>query len=271
MADTEYLINRNNSASRESEGSFDRIWRPIIAEMVGVTLFVFVGCCALVSGNITSAALGHGLTIALLIMGLGEISGGHFNPAVTLGVTLAGGLPVFLAPGYIIGQIVGGVLGAALVRGTLPSGVYSMIKGGVHHLGKYDVPDSVSTENVKPGWGLLIEMVLTTVLVFTVLMSAVNPRTKTSLAPLAIGFAVAVDIMAGGMLTGASMNPARAIGPAIVASAVLDNAWEYHYIYWIGPILGAILAALLYKLLFTSANQRWIARATTVSGLTVND
>ncbi|XP_045214725.2 aquaporin-8-like [Mercenaria mercenaria] len=264
MADTEYLINRNNSVSRESEGSFDRIWRPIIAEMVGVTLFVFVGCCALVSGNITSAALGHGLTIALLIMGLGEISGGHFNPAVTLGVTLAGGLPIFLAPGYIIAQIVGGVLGASLVRGTLPKGVYSMIGGGVHHLGKLDVsaPEALPKfESVEPGWGLLIEMVLTTVLVFTVLMSAVNPKTKTSLAPLAIGFAVAVDIMAGGVLTGASMNPARAIGPAIVASAVLDNAWEYHYIYWVGPILGAILAALLYKLLFTTVNQRWIARA----------
>ncbi|XP_053380109.1 aquaporin-8-like [Mercenaria mercenaria] len=142
-----------------------------------------------------------------------------------------------------------------------------MIGGGVHHLGKLTVPVSetkMETVSVEPGWGLLIEMLLTTVLVFTVLMSAVNPKTKTSLAPLAIGFAVAVDIMAGGMLTGASMNPARAIGPAIVASAVLDNAWEYHYIYWIGPILGAILAVLLYRFLFTSSNQHRVAQAETM-------
>ncbi|XP_045214723.2 aquaporin-8-like [Mercenaria mercenaria] len=267
MSETDHLIKRDNLVASEHErSSFDRIWRPLIAEMVGVTLFVFVGCCAFLSGEITSVALGHGLTFALLIMGLGEISGGHFNPAVTLGVTLAGGLPVVLAPAYIIAQIVGGILGASLVRGTLPKGVYSMIGGGVHHLGKFYIPasETVATESVEPGWGLLIELVLTTVLVFTVLMSAVNPKTKTSLAPLAIGFAVAADIMAGVRLTGASMNPARAIGPAIVASAVLDDAWEYHYIYWVGPILGAILAALLYKLFFTSANQRWIARAETV-------
>lgn len=265
MTDTEYLINRNDSTPRNPvQGSYDRIWRPVLAEMVGVTLFVFVGCCALISGNITSAALGHGLTIGLLIMGLGEISGGHFNPAVTLGVTLSGGLPLVLAPGYISGQIAGGILGASLVRGALPKGVYSDIGGGVHHLGNISTHDGSDFETVEPGWAILIEMVLTTVLVFTVLMSAVNPKTKTSLAPLAIGFAVAVDIMAGGMLTGASMNPARAVGPAIVASAVLDNAWDYHYIYWVGPILGAILAALLYKFLFSSPNQRWIARSETL-------
>lgn len=73
MSDTEYLINRNDSTTSESRGLYDRIWRPIFAEMVGVTLFVFVGCCALISTNITSAALGHGLTIAILIMGLGEL------------------------------------------------------------------------------------------------------------------------------------------------------------------------------------------------------
>lgn len=260
MSDTEYLINKNTTSGQfqsEPDGVFDRVVRPVLAEFVGVTLFVFVGCNALYSGELTSAALGHGLTIGLLVMGLGEISGGHFNPAVTLGVTLAGGLPVFLAPAYLIAQLIGGILGASLVRGTLPSNVYTAIGGGVHHLGP---PKPISPETVEPGWGLLIELVLTTVLVFTVLMTAVNPKTKTNLAPLAIGFAVAVDIMAGGMLTGASMNPARAFGPAVVASAILDNAWEYHWIYWVGPLLGAVLAALLYRLLFSSPNQRWIAR-----------
>ncbi|XP_052785985.1 aquaporin-8-like [Mya arenaria] len=259
MADTELLL---TNRTPEEPSLYDRAIRPALAEFVGVTLFVFVGCCALVSGDIVGAALGHGLTIALLIMGLGDISGGHFNPAVTLGVTLGGGLSAALLPAYWLAQLIGGILGAALARGTLPMGIYKRIGGGVHHLGKIPVDEEMMVlESVSPGWGMLIELVLTTVLVFTVLMVAVNSRTKTKLAPLAIGFAVVVDIMAGGMLTGASMNPARAFGPAVVASAVLDNAWTYHWIYWIGPLLGGTLAALIYKFLFASPSQRWVARS----------
>ncbi|KAL4241104.1 cellular response to water deprivation [Mactra antiquata] len=270
MAESESLINRSGSANQNEAsgftGHYDKIWRPILAEMVGVTLFVFVGVCSLVSGNITSAALGHGLLIALLISCFGELSGGHFNPAVTVAVALCGGLPFFLVPGYIVGQVVGAVLGAALVRGTFPEKLYISIAGGCHELGHINLGtvDTPELVDVQPGWGILIELMITSVLIITVLMTAVNPRTKSSLAPLAIGFAVTVGIMGGGMLTGASMNPARAIGPAIVASGVFDDAWRYHYIYWLGPILGSILASLLYRFLFASQSTRWVARRDSV-------
>ncbi|XP_052264434.1 aquaporin-8-like isoform X2 [Dreissena polymorpha] len=192
MSDKERLINKDASMSisgytPQEHGTFDRVIRPMAAEFVGVALFVFVACCSLNSGDLVAAALGHGLTIALLVVGFGAISGAHFNPAVTLGVTLGGGLPVSLLPGYWIAQLGGGILGAAIVRGTLPSSVYASISGGTHQLGK----------EVTAGWGFLIEVVLTTVLVLTVLMAAVNRQTKSKLAPLAIGFAVSVDIMAG--------------------------------------------------------------------------
>nr|QIE08068.1 aquaporin 8 [Sinonovacula constricta] len=248
--ENDLLLNEEHRTS-----TFDQSVRPVLAELVGVTLFVFIGCLALSDGNIVGAALGHGLTITLLIVGLGEISGGHFNPAVTVGVLLSGRIRPLLALGYILGQLVGGILGAAIVRGVLPSAVYKSIGGGVHHLSPI-----IGDTTVEPGWGFLIETMLTLVLVFTVLMAAVNEKTKSGLAPLAIGFAVAVDIMAAGKLTGASMNPARAFGPAVCASSELNDAWKYHYIYWLGPLVGAIIAALLYRLLFASPSRRLIAR-----------
>ncbi|KAH3864521.1 hypothetical protein DPMN_027540 [Dreissena polymorpha] len=190
MTEMDRLISLDKSISGhppQERGTFERIFRPMAAKFVGVALFVFVGCCALNSGDLVGAALGHGLTIALLIVGFGAISGGHFNPAVTVGVIMGGGLPVYLLPSNIIAQLGGGMLGASIVRATLPSEVYAKIGGGTHQLGK----------DVNAGWGFLIEVVLTTVLVLTVLMAAVNNQTKSKLAPLAIGFAVSVDIMAG--------------------------------------------------------------------------
>ncbi|KAK3582698.1 hypothetical protein CHS0354_013049 [Potamilus streckersoni] len=240
----------------------------------------------------TTVALAHGLTISLLMIGLGGIrlvgkhsrkyatdahaqltyirtdryrgklevggampsnrvvfsSGGHFNPAVSLGVTLAGAINPDLAIGYIISQLLGGLLGATLVRAMLPSHVYKNIKGGNHRLGT----------DMESSQALLGEAILTTVLVFTFLMSSVNRRTKSNLAPLAIGFAVAVDIISGGPTTGASMNPARALGPAIVSYAVMDDSLDDLFVWWVGPLLGGLVAGLLYRLLFASSDQRWI-------------
>ncbi|KAK7507976.1 hypothetical protein BaRGS_00000941, partial [Batillaria attramentaria] len=121
--------------------------------------------------------------------------------------------------------------------GILPSETFKAIGGGAHNLG----------ENVTAGEGMLCEIVLTVVLVLTVLMAAVDPQTKSNLAPLAIGFAVFVDILAGISVTGASMNPARSFGPAVVVSNVSSDFWKYHYIYWVGPLIGAIVAAVWYR------------------------
>ncbi|XP_062605108.1 aquaporin-8-like [Saccostrea cucullata] len=182
-------------------------------------------------------AIAHGLTIVVLIAGLGKISGGHFNPVVTLGVTLSGGMHWVASIFYVLAQLIGGMVGAAFVLAVLPETVYKSITGGAHTLGS----------GVYPGWAILAEGILTFLLVFTVLLTAVDEN-KTKLAPLAIGFSVAVDIIAGAKTTGASMNPARSFGPAVAYSKYGDvNVWEHHYVYWFGPICGAGVAALLYK------------------------
>ncbi|KAK3582697.1 hypothetical protein CHS0354_013047 [Potamilus streckersoni] len=165
----------------------ERIVQPLLAEFVGVCLLVFISCMASQNNFVIDVALAHGLTIAMLIIGLGAISGGHFNPAVTLGVALAGAVEPTLALCYFIAQLLGGLLGAALVRGVLPPNIYDKIKGGSHCLGS----------SVEPRWAIVAEAVLTTLLVSTFLLSTVNRKTKSNMAPLAIGFAVAVGIISG--------------------------------------------------------------------------
>ncbi|KAJ8318385.1 hypothetical protein KUTeg_003476 [Tegillarca granosa] len=224
MAELDRLIHEEKM-EMYSRNTYTDYVRPVIAEFTGVCLFVFVGVLSVngAGGNIVAVALAHGMTIALLIMGLGNISGGHFNPAVTLGVAITGNIKLILAVAYLLAQTAGGLLGAAFVRAILTSTEYKNISGGAQVL------QSTDTE---PGWAILCEGILTFILVFTVLMNAVDVKTKNNLAPLAIGFTVAVDILAGGKVTGASMNPARTFGPTVVASPLVDGLWLYHYVYW---------------------------------------
>lgn len=249
MDDGQPLINAAKRQDSDENDIWETTIRPVMAEFIGVIVFVFVGTMVVQTGDIVSIGLAHGLMIALLIMGLGNISGGHFNPVVTLGVALNGGISVMLALLYFCAQMIGGVIGAAFTRAVLPSDIYhgntatgmQGIDGGAHTL----------STGVQPGWAILCEGILTFVLVFTVLMNALDKRNKDSvLTPLAIGFAVAVDIMGGGQTTGASMNPARSFGPALVVSSFNTDVWKHHYVYWVGPILGSIVAALEYRFVF---------------------
>lgn len=239
---TPLLVSVSNISFKNE--NFEKVFRPVLAEFVGVTVFVFVGTMVVQTNDIVSIGLAHGLMIALLIMGLGNISGGHFNPAVTLGVALNGGISISLSVLYFFAQMIGGALGAAFTRAVLPSHVYHgdmSINGGAHTL----------SAGVEPGWAVMCEAILTFVLVFTVLMNALDKRNQDSvLTPLAIGFAVAVDIMGGGMTTGASMNPARSFGPALAVSTFNDDVWKHHYVYWVGPALGSLVAAGIYRFLF---------------------
>lgn len=238
MAELNHLV---HSGKDYDVGRYRTYVRPVLAEFIGTTLFVFIGVMSATqpAANLASIGLAHGLTIALLIMGLGKISGGHFNPAVSLGVCLSGGLSIVLTIAYIFGQILGGMLGAAFARAIVKGEVFDAMGGGAHH------------PSTDAGWAVLGEVILTTILVLSVLMNAVNEETKNDLAPFAIGLSVAVDIMAAGNTTGASMNPARSFGPAIAASAVVSHSpWPYHYVYWVGPAGGAILAAILHRFVF---------------------
>ncbi|KAH7726447.1 CRE-AQP-4 protein [Aphelenchoides avenae] len=217
----------------------------LAAEFVGDTIFVFIGALSALKSvdenNVTHAAFAHGLTIFVLVASLGHISGGHFNPAVTLSATLAGKFrPLYLVP-YWIAQLGGGFVGALLVRAVTGKLQYERLQGGATLL--------------SPGeeWyqGLIVETILTMILTQTILMTAVDTE-ENLLAPLAIGLTLTLDIFGAGSITGASMNPARSFGPSLAATIFSDskNMWDYHYIYWAGPFLGASISALLYRTLF---------------------
>lgn len=221
---------------------------PIVAELVGTFLFFFVGIGAVASLDRAAAsgaaldgaaglivvALAHGVVLAVLVSALGAVSGGHFNPAVTLGVWLSGKLPWRQSLAYVIAQLIGGLLAALAVRVVIPASISPTL--GTPALGV----------GIDPFAGILVETVLTVILVTAVLGTAVDPRGP-KIGGLAIGFAVAADIMMGGPLTGAAMNPARWFGPAAAT-----GMWDNWYVWIAGPLLGGALAALAYRYLFAS-------------------
>jgi aquaporin Z len=213
-------------------------FRAYTAEFVGTFALIFVGVGAIAGASIgkdqpglVAVALAHGLTIAVMASATGAISGGHLNPAVTLGALSAGKINLLNATGYWVAQLLGALAGALLIQAVIP--------GGALH--------AVGLGTPAPGNGiggiqaLLMEAVLTFFLMFVVYGTAMDGRAP-KLAGLFIGLTVTLDIFVGGPITGAAMNPARWFGPAIVGGG-LGNFW----IYLIGPSVGAVAAALLWR------------------------
>jgi aquaporin TIP len=230
--------------------------RGAAAEFIALVIFVFVGAGAVVvfqniGGDdlsfIIGVALAHGLAIALLVAATAKISGGFINPAVTFSAALTGKLKVSVAVLYIVAQCAGAVVGALLLKMVLAGPVEMSL--GAHGISVFEpgVGGGLLDNQAGDGAGaaLIVEMVLTFVLVFVVFATAMDPRGPTSIAPIAIGLAILVDHFVGVPLTGASMNPARSFGPAIVA-----NEWSDHWIYWLGPAIGGGIAALVYEYIF---------------------
>jgi MIP family channel proteins len=219
----------------------DRAVAALIAEATGTFLFFFVGAGSVVLGDyvagnggtgpgLLGVAFAHGLALAVLVSALGAVSGGHFNPAVTLAVWIMGKITPMRAALYVAAQLVG-ALGAGLALKVVFADAWQASNIGTPALGS----------GVTPVVGIAIEAVLTALLVLAVIGTAVDPRAP-KIGGLAIGLAVAADILVGGPLTGAAMNPARWFGPAVAAGAYAD--W---YVWWIGPALGATVAALVYR------------------------
>ena len=176
-------------------------------------------------------SVAHGIAIMLLVTATANISGGHINPAVTISMILTKNISVLKGILYIACQIGGATLGALILCWLIPESGNL----GSHGLGS----------NVTALQGLGMEIVLTFALVFVIFATAVDPKGLGKLAPIAIGFIVMADHLLGVPLTGASMNPARSFGPALVSMT-----WDNHWIYWIGPIAGGVSAAIVYKILF---------------------
>ena len=219
-------------------------WRATLAEFIATLLFIFLGAGTVVvtgglmnegltSARLVAIALAHGFAIALLVAATAKVSGGHINPAVTFGALVTGKINGAKAVMYVVAQLVGAIVGALLLKLVIPAAAQGNL--GAHGLGP----------NVTVGGGLVAEIVLTFALVFVVFATAMDPKGLGHLAPAAIGLTVLVDHLIGVPVTGASMNPARSFGPALVA-----GAWNNHWIYWIGPLVGGALAALVYEFFF---------------------
>ncbi|HYU06470.1 MAG TPA: MIP/aquaporin family protein [Thermoplasmata archaeon] len=223
-------------------------WRKAVAEFVGAFTLIFIGAGAVLTAGTTSTsdllliALAHGLAIGVMVSALAHVSGGHFNPAVTFGALVSGQIPPRLAGVYWIAQLLGGVGGAATLALIFPQTIWQPYHLGTPALGT--VP-SLGWD-VGVGTGILVEAVLTFFLVFVIFGTGIDPKGSfNAVGGFAIGLTISIDIMMGGPLTGAAMNPARWFGPAMV-SGFFDN-W---YVYWVGPLIGGAVAALLYRYVF---------------------
>jgi aquaporin TIP len=186
--------------------------------------------------GLVAVALAHGLAIAVMVSALGHISGGHFNPAVTLGFLVTRRLAPVLAVTYWAAQLAGGTAAALLLRWFYDTRERDIVQLGAPGLGN----------GISSGQGFVIELVLTFFLVWVVFATAADPGgTFKSIAGLAIGLTITLDILVGGPLTGAAMNPARAFGPQLV-----QNHWTDGWIWYAGPAAGGALAALAYEWLY---------------------
>jgi MIP family channel proteins len=217
--------------------------RRALAEFIGTLALIFIGAGSILSDRLAGGdvslvgiALAHGLTIAVMVSAFGHISGAHLNPAVTVGALVANKISPVDAAVYWISQLAGGVSGALLLTLVFDPATRQAANLGTPGLGA----------GVTVGQGLVFEMVATFFLVIVVCATAIDPRGAFKVvAGLPIGLVITFDILAGGPLTGASMNPARTFGPAAVG-----GFWANHWIYWVGPLVGGAIAGLLYSTFF---------------------
>ncbi|QCE07718.1 probable aquaporin TIP-type alpha [Vigna unguiculata] len=224
-----------------NEASHPDSIRATIAEFISTCIFVFVGEGSVLAlkqiykepgssaAELVVIAVAHAFALFAAIAASAHVSGGHLNPAVTFGALLGGRISVLKAIYYWVAQILGSVVAALLLRlvtnNMRPEGFSLSVGVGALH-------------------GLILEIGLTFGLMYTVYATAMDPKRGaiSTVAPLAIGLVVGANILAGGPFDGACMNPARAFGPALVGWR-----WENHWIFWVGPLLGAALAAVLYE------------------------
>jgi len=204
-----------------------------VAEFVGAFTLIFIGGGAgIVSGSdIVAVALANGLAIGIMVTNLGHISGGHFNPSITLGFLVTKRITVRLAVAYWIAQFLGAIVAAGILRGFF----HQLIVGADPHAPVFGA-----------GKGFVLEVIMTFFLVWAVWATAVDPRGAfKSIAGFAIGLTITIDVFVGGPLTGAAMNPARAFGPEL-----WSGNWGEGWIYYLGPVAGALLASEVYEYLY---------------------
>jgi MIP family channel proteins len=219
----------------------------LLAEFVGTFTLIFIGVGSIctahflntssqVSVGLLGIAVAHGLAIAIMVTALGHISGGHFNPAVTIGFWVTRRLSSLDTILYWLAQLAGAAAAAYLLRYLMPEDTWKAV-----WLGAPELAHDFSRTSA-----MILEGVLTFFLVFVVFANAVDTRGAfNKIAGFAIGLTITMDILVGGPFTGAAMNPARAFGPELAA-----HHWANAGVYWVGPLLGGVLAASIYDVFY---------------------
>lgn len=234
-AESSEMLHEYARMLRQGKGLMrNELWRCAWAELFGTFSLVVVGCGAIVVERQTGAlthsgvAIAFGLVVMVMVAATGHISGAHLNPAVTVAFAVARHFPWRKVPVYLAAQILGAILASLMLR---------LMFG--------DTVDLGITIPAGPVWrSLWLETLLTAALMFVITAVATDTKAVGQLAAIMIGATVAVNALWGGPVSGASMNPARSFGPALIS-----NAWVNHWIYWIGPVLCAIVGALAYQLI----------------------
>lgn len=221
--------------------------RNFIAEFTGTFALVFVGSGAIVMvqhtanpAGLLQVALAHGIILAIMVTAFWTVSGGHFNPAVTLALLVARRVTPTLASVHIAAQLIGAIAAAFALKATMPAAAFSAAQGGIQ---------TVALE-VTAMQAIMLEAIATFFLMTVIYGTAVNADAP-KVGGIAIGLTIAADILAIGPLTGASMNPARSLGPAVASGTYVGQV-----VFWVGPIVGAIVAAMLWEFgIFGSARK----------------
>ncbi len=216
--------------------------RHFAAEFIGTFAIVFFGSMALLMANGTGApasvamlvvALAVGLATAVMVTGTMRVAG-HLNPAVTLGFMVARRIEAYMAGVYLAGQLLGAIAAGFVIRMVVPIALYTAARGG---------GQSISLD-VSFAQAMTVELIATFMLVWVVFATAVDPKAP-RVGGLAVGFAMTAGVLAIGPLTGGSLNPARSLGPAVAS-----GYFEGQVVFWVGPLLGGLLAGLIYDQLF---------------------
>jgi aquaporin Z len=213
-------------------------WRHFIAEFIGTFALVFIGSGAIIrvaasGGSLGEIALAHGLILSIMVTALMRISG-HFNPAITASFLVTRRIEPVMAVVYWIAQFMGAIIAAYALKALMPAAAVEATRVG----------GQMVAASISFGGAVILEAIATFFLVWAVFATAVDPNAP-KVGGFAIGLTIAADILVIGPFTGGSMNPARSFGPALVS-----GNWEAQAVYWIGPLIGAILAGVLYDRVF---------------------
>ncbi|KAM4689245.1 aquaporin-4 [Discoglossus pictus] len=218
-------------------------WKAVTGEFLAMVIFVLLSLGSTINwspiekrqpADLVLISLSFGLSIATLVQCFGHISGAHINPAVTIAMICMRKISIAKSIFYIVAQCLGAIAGAGILYLVTPSDVAG-------ELGVTKV-----NEKLSAGHGLLVELLITFQLVFTICASCDSKRNDvTGSVALAIGFSVAIGHLFAINYTGSSMNPARSFGPAVIM-----NIWENHWVYWVGPIIGGVVAGTLYEYVY---------------------